>query len=72
MCVTVCVLFAYIICLLLLFMVVSDLVSGLISLMESNVTEPVNLGNPEEHTMREFANIIQSLTGQFSRTETST
>jgi nucleoside-diphosphate-sugar epimerase len=31
-------------------------------LMESNVTDPVNLGNPEEHTIEEFASIIKGLT----------
>ncbi|KRZ68318.1 UDP-glucuronic acid decarboxylase 1, partial [Trichinella papuae] len=37
------------------FQYVSDLVSGLIKLMESNVTVPVNFGNPEEYTIAEFA-----------------
>lgn len=40
----------------------SDLVRGLVMLMESNVTDPVNLGNPEEHTIEEFATIIKKLT----------
>ncbi len=30
--------------------------------MGSNVTVPVNLGNPEEHTVEEFAKIIKKLT----------
>ena len=30
---------------------VHDLVSGLISLMESDYTMPVNIGNPDEHTI---------------------
>lgn len=33
------------------FQYVSDLVDGLISLMNSNYTQPVNLGNPTEHTI---------------------
>ena len=33
------------------FQYVSDLVDGLISLMNSNYTQPVNLGNPIEHTI---------------------
>ena len=33
------------------FQYVSDLVDGLISLMNSNYTNPVNLGNPVEHTI---------------------
>merc|ERR1712080_795683 len=37
------------------FQYVSDLVTGLVRLMESNYTQPVNIGNPEEHSIREFA-----------------
>lgn len=33
------------------FQYVSDLVGGLIALMDSNYTQPVNLGNPTEHTI---------------------
>ena len=44
----------------------SDLISGLIALMESNVTVPVNLGNPEERTMLKFATIVQQLTGKWA------
>ncbi len=33
------------------FQYISDLVDGLIALMNSNYTLPVNLGNPTEHTM---------------------
>lgn len=45
------------------FQYVSDLVSGLISLMESNVTVPTNLGNPEEYSIRSFANLIRDFVG---------
>ncbi|XP_050424933.1 UDP-glucuronic acid decarboxylase 1 isoform X1 [Adelges cooleyi] len=45
------------------FQFVSDLVDGLIALMESNYTQPVNLGNPTEHTINEFAKIIKDLVG---------
>ncbi|XP_011195611.1 UDP-glucuronic acid decarboxylase 1 [Zeugodacus cucurbitae] len=45
------------------FQYVSDLVDGLISLMASNYTQPVNLGNPVEHTIEEFAWIIKKLVG---------
>ncbi|CAL8094802.1 unnamed protein product [Orchesella dallaii] len=45
------------------FQYVSDLVDGLIALMNSNFTEPVNLGNPEEHTIEEFAYLIRDLVG---------
>ena len=33
------------------FQYVSDLVDGLVALMASNYTLPVNIGNPEEHTI---------------------
>uniref|UniRef100_A0A673KLH0 UDP-glucuronic acid decarboxylase 1 n=1 Tax=Sinocyclocheilus rhinocerous TaxID=307959 RepID=A0A673KLH0_9TELE len=39
----------------------SDLVNGLVSLMNNNISSPVNLGNPEEHTILEFAQLIKSL-----------
>lgn len=31
--------------------------------MNSNYSLPVNLGNPEEHTIKEFALIIKDLVG---------
>ena len=34
------------------FQYVSDLVDGLIKLMNSNYTGPVNIGNPIEHTIQ--------------------
>lgn len=33
------------------FQYVSDLVDGLVALMASNYTQPVNIGNPVEHTI---------------------
>ena len=44
----------------------SDLVSGLIALMNSDHSLPVNLGNPEEHTITEFAQIVIDLIGNHS------
>ena len=35
-----------------------DLVGGLIQLMESDCTDPINLGNPEEFTVLEFADMV--------------
>uniref|UniRef100_A0A914QWQ3 UDP-glucuronate decarboxylase n=1 Tax=Panagrolaimus davidi TaxID=227884 RepID=A0A914QWQ3_9BILA len=49
------------------FQYVDDLVDGLISLMNSNTTLPVNLGNPEEYTIKEFAELIKRLVGSNSR-----
>uniref|UniRef100_A0A8C2TQ82 UDP-glucuronic acid decarboxylase 1 n=2 Tax=Neognathae TaxID=8825 RepID=A0A8C2TQ82_COTJA len=48
------------------FQYVSDLVNGLVALMNSNVSSPVNLGNPEEHTILEFAQLIKKLVGSGS------
>ncbi|CAK9293583.1 unnamed protein product [Gordionus sp. m RMFG-2023] len=41
------------------FQYVSDLVDGLISLMNSNYSQPVNLGNPHEITILEFAKFVK-------------
>ncbi|XP_048745246.1 UDP-glucuronic acid decarboxylase 1-like [Ostrea edulis] len=49
------------------FQYVSDLVDGLIRLMNSNYSQPINLGNPEEHTMMDFATIIKDLVGGSSK-----
>lgn len=40
---------------------ISDLVGGIYRLMLSGMDEPVNLGNPEEHTILEFAELIRDL-----------
>jgi dTDP-glucose 4,6-dehydratase len=40
------------------FCYVSDLVDGIIRLMESNVNDPVNIGNPHEMTIEEIARTI--------------
>jgi nucleoside-diphosphate-sugar epimerase len=47
---------------------VSDLVEGLLRMMESDATTGVvvNLGNPEEHTILEYAEVIRELTGSAS------
>lgn len=47
------------------FCFVDDLIDGFIRLMESDetVTGPVNLGNPNEFTIRELANLVIELTG---------
>ena len=47
----------------------SDLVSGLIALMDSGpeTTGPINLGNPVEFTVRELAALVIALTGSRSK-----
>ena len=52
------------------FCYVSDLVEGLYRLMLSDEREPVNLGNPVELTMLEFAERIRRLTGTRSSRST--
>ncbi len=48
------------------FCYVSDMVDALIRLMNSDYTKPVNLGNPEEHTILDFAKIIIELSNSKS------
>jgi len=46
---------------------VSDLVDGIFRLMSSDVSDPVNIGNPQELTIRQLAEKIIALTGSRSR-----
>ncbi len=45
------------------FCYVSDLIEGIYRLVQSNEHEPVNLGNPEEVTILEFAERVRTLAG---------
>jgi dTDP-glucose 4,6-dehydratase len=49
------------------FCYVSDEVEGIYRLMMSDYTLPVNIGNPEEHTILEFAEIILRMIGGGSK-----
>jgi len=49
------------------FQYVSDLVTGLISLMESDYSQPVNIGNPEERSINTFATLIRDMVGSDSK-----
>lgn len=53
------------------FCYVDDMVDGLVALMNSkdSVTGPVNLGNPDEFTVEELAELILELTGSDSAVE---
>ncbi|HUI55350.1 MAG TPA: UDP-glucuronic acid decarboxylase family protein [Bryobacteraceae bacterium] len=51
------------------FCYVADLVDGLYRLMHSDERFPVNLGNPREMTILEFARHIQGMTGAVSEIE---
>ncbi len=45
------------------FQFVSDLVEGVYRLLHSDYTDPVNIGNPQERTILQFAEVINALTG---------
>ena len=49
------------------FCYVSDLIEGIYKLMLSDINSPVNIGNPEEYTVIEFAEIIKKLTRSKSK-----
>jgi dTDP-glucose 4,6-dehydratase len=49
------------------FCYVDDLIEGIKKLLDSDVPDPVNLGNPEEITVLDFAKEIIRLTGSKSR-----
>ncbi len=48
------------------FCYVSDLIRGIILLAESSEVDPVNIGNPREMTIKEFAEKVAALTGSRS------
>ena len=49
------------------FCYVSDMIDGIYKLMISDVDDPVNLGNPDEHSVLEFAEIVKKLTHSNSK-----
>jgi len=49
------------------FCFVSDLVDGIFKLLMSSEIYPVNIGNPDEITIREFAEEVVTLTGSKSK-----
>jgi UDP-glucuronate decarboxylase len=49
------------------FCYVDDLLEGMVRLMNSDVTSPVNIGNPGEFTMIELAELIIKLTKSNSK-----
>lgn len=48
------------------FCYVSDMIGGLVELLESNIHEPVNVGNPDERTINELAQVVLDVTGSDS------
>jgi dTDP-glucose 4,6-dehydratase len=49
------------------FCYVSDLVDGIIRLMESKENDPINIGNPHEMTIEEIARAIIAISGSKSQ-----
>ena len=49
------------------FCYISDLVSGIVTLAESDLNSPVNIGNPSEMTIRQLAEYIIAATNSSSR-----
>ncbi|HET7617382.1 MAG TPA: UDP-glucuronic acid decarboxylase family protein [Vicinamibacterales bacterium] len=49
------------------FTYISDLVDGVLRLMESDLNDPVNIGNPHEMTIEEIARTIIRMTGSRSK-----
>jgi len=49
------------------FCFVTDLICGICALAESDTHDPVNLGNPREMTVKEFAELILKTTGSNSK-----
>jgi dTDP-glucose 4,6-dehydratase len=49
------------------FCYITDLVAGILTLMESPLNDPVNIGNPHEMSIEEMARLIIRMTGSSSR-----
>jgi dTDP-glucose 4,6-dehydratase len=45
---------------------VDDEIAGLVALLDSGLTGPVNIGNPDEHTVLELAQVVLEVTGSAS------
>jgi dTDP-glucose 4,6-dehydratase len=52
------------------FTYVADTISGILKLLESDEAEPVNIGNPQEISIAEFARLLVEITGSRSRVVT--
>ncbi|MGH9168231.1 MAG: UDP-glucuronic acid decarboxylase family protein [Acidimicrobiia bacterium] len=48
------------------FCYVDDTVAGLLALLDSDYVGPVNIGNPDEHTILELADLVLEVTGSTS------
>jgi dTDP-glucose 4,6-dehydratase len=48
------------------FCYVSDQIAGIVALLDSDVTQPVNIGNPDEFTVAELADLVKEVSGSDS------
>src|SRR6478752_1521349 len=48
------------------FCCVTDEIRGILALFDSDVADPVNIGNPDEFTMLELADVVREVTGSAS------
>jgi|UniRef100_A0A7C3UWM7 dTDP-glucose 4,6-dehydratase len=46
------------------FCFITDMIEGLLRLFRTEIFQPINLGNPEEFTILEFAHLVLKLTGR--------
>ena len=51
------------------FQYIHDLVDGLIALMNSDETRPVNLGNGDEFTIGDFAELVREIVAEVQRAD---
>ena len=49
------------------FTFMADTIAGILKLLESDETEPINIGNPQEISILDFAELIIEITGSSSR-----
>ena len=49
------------------FCYITDLVNGVMKLLNSDINEPINIGNPKEISIIDFARLVLSLTGSKSK-----
>ena len=54
------------------FQYIHDLIDGLIALMNSNESRPVNIGNGDEFTIKEFAELVREIVEKVQREDGDT
>lgn len=51
------------------FCYIDDMIAGIAKLLDADTSEPINIGNPDEFTILEFANLVLELTKAKSKME---